>query len=638
MVSRILLLALSSSGCSLLGLDSFPCDPGGELVDGVCRNVNECLNLDTCGQRSGNVCTDDEPFYSCECATGFLLATDGRACIAVEAELATLEVTSGELSPAFDPAISEYTISGDAHWRNALIATVEHPELTTISIDDQPYTPGERFVLEVREEPRPFEIVVTTTAGFTQTYTITVDARRPPTFFKAADVDFADAFGVSVALSADGTVLAVGMDGESSSARGVDGDFTDESMDFAGAVYVFRRGAAGWVQEAYLKASNTEAADYFGISVALSADGSVLTVGATGEDSGVVGSQSDNSLDGAGAVYVFRRSGTTWAQEAYLKAGIPGLDDAFGAAVDLSGDGTLLAVGAPGEDSSAAQVDGDEANDAARGSGAVYLFRHDGTSWRREAYVKGSTNGFNQQFGASLALSADGATMAVGAPLDSSMALDGGSVTIFRDDGAWAEEVVLHPSVPAYEDLFGFAVALDADGTTLAVGASDEDSDGSGIGTDPDNQLAPGSGAVYVFQRRVAGWEEEVFIKALDSETGDAFGYAVALSADGTMLAATSGYEDSGATGWNGLPSTGLAEMSGAVFLLVREEGDWVFAHYLKPPNTTADSRFGWSLALSDDGNRIAAGTPGDVSTSVGIDGPLRTSREVMVAGAVFVY
>src|SRR6185369_603680 len=90
---------------------------------------------------------------------------------------------------------------------------------------------------------------------------------------------------------------------------------------------------------AYLKASNTGASDLFGSSVALSADGSTLAVGAYQEASaatGIGGNQTDNSAGSAGAVYVFTRSGTTWSQQAYLKASNTGAGDFFGSSVALS--------------------------------------------------------------------------------------------------------------------------------------------------------------------------------------------------------------------------------------------------------------------------------------------------------------
>ncbi len=138
------------------------------------------------------------------------------------------------------------------------------------------------------------------------------------------------------------------------------------------------RRAVEIVQAAYGKASNTGSSDEFGYSVALSGD--TLAVGAYLEDSaatGIDGDQSDNAAFESGAVYVFRRSGTSWAQEAYLKASNTGSGDYFGVSVALSGD--TLAVGAYFEDSAATgidtdQVDGDQADNAASESGAVYFF------------------------------------------------------------------------------------------------------------------------------------------------------------------------------------------------------------------------------------------------------------------------
>ena len=117
-----------------------------------------------------------------------------------------------------------------------------------------------------------------------------------------------DQFGWSVALSGD--TLAVGAPFESSATTGVNGDQADNNAPGAGAVYVFVRSGSTWAQQAYLKASNTEARDVFGRSVALSGD--TLAVGASWEDSaatGVNGDQADNSFatdaySGSGAVYV----------------------------------------------------------------------------------------------------------------------------------------------------------------------------------------------------------------------------------------------------------------------------------------------------------------------------------------------
>jgi hypothetical protein len=128
-----------------------------------------------------------------------------------------------------------------------------------------------------------------------------------------------------------------------------------------------------WMQEAYLKASNSGAEDRFGTSVALS--GNTLAVGASLEDSaaqGVGGNQDDNSASASGAVYVFLRTGTAWLQEAYLKASNSDSVDVFGHTVALSGD--TLAVGAIYEASAAQGVGGNQDDNSAADSGAVYVF------------------------------------------------------------------------------------------------------------------------------------------------------------------------------------------------------------------------------------------------------------------------
>jgi hypothetical protein len=91
---------------------------------------------------------------------------------------------------------------------------------------------------------------------------------------------------------------------------------------------------------------------------------------------GFNGNQADNSSAAAGAVYVFRRTGTAWVQESYLKASNTGASDSFGKALALSSDGSTLAVGAPREASSATGINGNQSDNSALASGAVYVFRH----------------------------------------------------------------------------------------------------------------------------------------------------------------------------------------------------------------------------------------------------------------------
>jgi hypothetical protein len=127
-------------------------------------------------------------------------------------------------------------------------------------------------------------------------------------FIKASNPGKEDWFGSRLQLSGDGNTLAISAQLEDSAAQGINGKQDDDSAQEAGAVYLFSRAGTQWTQRFYVKASNNEAFDEFGSSVALSRDGRTMAVGARGEDSnakGVNGSQADNSMKEAGAVYVF---------------------------------------------------------------------------------------------------------------------------------------------------------------------------------------------------------------------------------------------------------------------------------------------------------------------------------------------
>ncbi|NBO38434.1 hypothetical protein EBU99_07605 [bacterium] len=243
-------------------------------------------------------------------------------------------------------------------------------------------------------------------------------------YVKAVNADVSDYFGWSVALS--GETLVVGAFLEDSNQTTITNGAaasSDNSASSSGAVYVYRRSGTQWAQEAYVKAANADAVDYFGYSVALSGD--ALAVGAIYEDSNQntisngVGASSDNSASSAGAVYVYRRSGTTWAQEAYVKAANANASDSFGTSVALSGD--TLAVGAYGEASNQTTITnstGASNDNSASDSGAVYVYRRSGTQWAQEAYVKAANADASDYFGYSVALSGD--TLAVGAFLEDS--------------------------------------------------------------------------------------------------------------------------------------------------------------------------------------------------------------------------
>jgi len=329
-----------------------------------------------------------------------------------------------------------------------------------------------------------------------------------------------DRFGFSISLSADGNTLAVGAIAEDSGAKGINGDQNDNSQPGSGAVYVFTRTGAAWSQQAYVKASNTDAADLFGYSVGLSADGNTLAVSAYDEDGSAreINGVQDKARRGAGAIYVFTRTGAAWSHQAYLKAANAENGDSLGYAIAISQDGNTIAGGAADEDcmtpgivAGAARVcDNDQPMD--NSSGAVYVFVRDGAAWSQQAFIKSSNPGKVDWFGSRLTLSGGGNTLAVGAQVedggskgingkqDNESAEDAGAVYFFTRTGTtWTQTAYVKASNAEAYDEFGSAMALSKDGKLMAVGARGEGSAAKGINGNQNDNSAPGAGAVYVF-------------------------------------------------------------------------------------------------------------------------------------------
>jgi hypothetical protein len=473
-------------------------------------------------------------------------------------------------------------------------------------------------------------------------------------YFKASNSETGDRFGNSVALSADGKTLAVGAPMESSNAVGINGDQSDNSALGSGAVYIFTLHAGTWVQQAYLKASNTEARDYFGSSIALSANGDTLVVGSPNEDGsamGIDGDQSLNSQPASGAVYVFIRNLGSWSQQAYVKASNTGSVDNFGGSVAVSDDGNRIAVGAYGESSSALGINGDQNDDTIPYSGAVYIFTRNLGSWAQDAYVKASNTDRGDYFGWSVTLSRDGKTLAVGAMRESSSATGvngnqgndslaelSGAVYVFSyDAGVWLQEAYIKASNTNDHDAFGIAVSLSGNGDSLAVGAKAEASTARGINGDQNNNARPYSGAAYVFTRSAGLWSQQAYIKAPNADGGDQFGSTIALSADGDCLAVGASNEAGNAIGINGDPTYNSMTNSGAVYVFTRGGGSWSPHSYVKAPNTNSNDMFGTSVALSASADSLAVGALFEASNATGINGD-QTNNSAVNTGAVYLY
>lgn len=413
-------------------------------------------------------------------------------------------------------------------------------------------------------------------------------------YLKASNPGLSYRFGHELSLSQDGNILAVSSHFEASAAKGINGDRNDHSIPQAGAVYVFMRSGQTWTQQAYIKASNTgepgkgdqpSKGDQFGFSVAVSADGNTLAVGAISEDSGATGingDQNDNSQPSSGAVYVFTRSGSTWTQQAYIKASNTDVNDLFGYAVGLSANGNTLAASAYDEDSSAREVNG-VMDKKRRGSGAIYVFTRAGSEWKQTAYLKASNAEAGDSLGYDMAISEDGNTIAGGAAdedcftpginppgCDNDLKLDSstGAVYVFaRNNGAWKQQAFIKSSHPNKEDWFGSRLNLSGDGNTLAVGAQLENGGSRGINGDQANLSAEDSGALYLFTRSGTTWTQKAYIKSSNADAYDEFGSAMALSKDGKVLAVGARSEASVSRGLGGDMKDNSAPGAGAVYI-----------------------------------------------------------------------
>lgn len=327
-----------------------------------------------------------------------------------------------------------------------------------------------------------------------------------------------DQFGFAMSLSDDGNTLAVGANAEDSNAKGINGDQNDNSMQSAGAVYVFARSGSTWTQQAYVKSANTAGNVQFGYSVALSADGNTLAATAfdEGGSSRVVNGPYTPGRNGSGAVFIFTRAGTTWTQQAYLKASNAEANDSLGVLVSISDDGNTVAVGSLDEDCMATGVnpsapcDNEMRSDTS--AGAAYVFVRNGTQWAQQAFFKASNTGKEDWFGSRLQISGDGNTLAASAQLEDSAAQgingkqdddsaqEAGAVYLFTRTGTvWTQKAYVKGSNNEAFDEFGSSVALSRDGRTLAVGARGEDSAAKGVNGNQSDNSVKEAGAVYVF-------------------------------------------------------------------------------------------------------------------------------------------
>ena len=305
---------------------------------------------------------------------------------------------------------------------------------------------------------------------------------------------------------------------------------------------------------------NGEAAsDQSGRSVSMSSDGTIVAIGAPYNDGG--GSNS-------GHVRVYQYSSGSWSQ---LGGDINGeaVNDYSGNAVSLSSDGTVVAIGAYRNDGGGSD------------RGHVRVYQYSGGSWSQlGGDIDGESN--YEELGHSVSLSPDGTAVAIGSYIGSGNYA--GHVRVYSYYNAqWNKRGDDIDGEAAY-DKSGFSVSLNSDGTKVAIGAYDNDENGSN------------SGHVRVYQIDFGAWVQ--LGSDIDGEAAyDNFGYSVSLSSDGTKVAI-------GAIGNDGGGSN-----SGHARVYEYASSSWSQLG-ADIDGEAAGDKSGFSVSLNSDGTKVAIGAP----------------------------
>ena len=304
-----------------------------------------------------------------------------------------------------------------------------------------------------------------------------------------------DQMGISLSLSADGTILAV-------SAFGNDGGESD-----AGVTRIYNYQGGNWIQigdDIY----GESLGDFSGISVSLSADGTIVAIGAD---------NNANAQGASGHVRVYENTGGTWTQVGQDLDGIASFDK-FGYTVSLNQNGSVVAISAVNSDSGGAD------------SGQVSVFENQGGNWVQLGNnIDGEAAG--DKFGFSSSINNDGTIVAIGSHRNDGNGADSGQVRVFEYQGG---DWVLYGSTilgAAEGDGFGISVSLTPDASKLAVGAFRNDENGLD------------TGQVRVFEFIGDDWIQ--YENAIEGdEVDERFGYSVSLSDDGSILASGAYFND----------------------------------------------------------------------------------------------
>lgn len=280
----------------------------------------------------------------------------------------------------------------------------------------------------------------------------------------------------------------------------VGADRDDDLGRNSGSAYVFVRTGEVWALQQKLVASDGQANDFLGCSVAI--DGETLIVGSFSDD--------DAAAD-AGAAYVFVRSEGLWTEQAKLSASDGTVNDRFGNSVAISGD--TVVVGTRRGDPFINQF-----------SGTAYVFVRSGASWTEQAGLAASDASVGDGFGMSVTV--DGSTVATGASGSDGLRAGSGATYVFVKEGeAWTQQAKLIATDSRW--VLGFGVPVAISGNTIIAGSPRDDHAGFE------------SGAAHVFVRSGQTWSHQARLTAADASDLGRFAFsAVAISPDAVLVGA----------------------------------------------------------------------------------------------------
>lgn len=349
---------------------------------------------------------------------------------------------------------------------------------------------GDTLVVSTINQP----VYVFTRSGTTWTYS----QKLTPTQTHGSGLT-----GCRVAL--DGDLLVVGQSDEASTTSGI-----NPSNNFLGtargAAWVWRRSGGTFSQEVYIKEPTSSESAYFGWDVDVDEATNSIIVGAFGSD--------PSAVSNAGRAYVYNYSGGSWALQQTLTASTIGSNDFFGYAVSISGD--LACVSAPFEDSNATGIGGDQSNDSASSSGAVYLFKRTSGTWSQTHYLKSSNSEAGDQFGVTCKIRGNKVVVGANAedgngtglnPSSNNTGTSTGAAYLFSYDGVnCSQTYYIKPTVTQNTQYFGgadyfnlpFNSSVALTNGIVVVGAYLENSSTTGINPSK-NTSATGSGAVFCY-------------------------------------------------------------------------------------------------------------------------------------------